>query len=833
MPARAGIAYVDILPRFDKFVAGVQAGMNRVGKQLDTIGTRLTKTLALPLALAGGAAVKLAADFEQSMSRIEGLVGLSAREVSRLGNEVLNLAPKVGKGPRELADALYFVVSSGIDAADAMEVVRQAARAASAGLGDTRTVADALTSAMNAYKTSGLTAAQATDILTATVREGKGEASELAGAIGRVIPIAANAGVSFDQVGAAIASMTLTGLDANEAVTALRQFLVLLLKPAQQSRKALSDLGLTQADVAQLTQRLNLSLAKGGFSIERLRQIVSEKGLFEGMVALKTALGDNKDALGNVIPNVRALAGFLSITGESAAQNQKIFEELAVAAGSTDAAFDAAAKTARFKMQAALAGLQSAGIRLGGVLLPVVKDIVDGIANLADRFSRLSPATKDVIAKALLFFVVLGPLVKIMAMLTRTVSGLIGIFKVVRTVIFNLRIAFFLLRAAVLANPFALLVAALVAVGVVIFKFRKQIWEAIQVVGEFFARIGRDFVNGLRVIGDFFSNAAQAVGRFFTQTLPRALLGALKAIANFFLALPGRILGFVNEGLQSLIAGLVVFAYLAVTGLVKGFIKYLELLVTFWRNLPGVILKVLIAAGEFLFNVGQAIIKGLLNGIVAYFKFVIDFYRKLPGRIIALFAAAGSWLFKAGVAILTGLYNGIKQIWNTVIGFFKSIPGAIVRAIGDLSKLLFNIGKSILTGLIDGAKKALSGVKDFFGGIGKKITQWKGPLSDDKVLLVPAGKVIMKGLVAGVEAEEDALQKALQRVTGNVQGLLGGFGSDMRFQAHMTGVAGSVRSAAGDTHITNNITVNNPKPERLELSLPAALRRAELARARG
>lgn len=426
MPSRAGVAFVDILPRFTKFAAGLEAGLGRVGTRMDTLGRRLSKTLALPLAAIGVASVKLAVDFEQTMSRIEGLVGLSADQVQRLSKEVLALAPAVGKGPRELAEALYFIVSSGIDASDAMEVLKTSARAAAAGLGETRTVADAVTSAMNSYGATNLSAAQATDILAATVREGKGEASELASVIGRVIPVAAQVGVEFDQVGAAIASMTLTGLDAAEAVTALRQFFTLLLKPAAQSRKALSELGLTAGDVAQITQRLDLSLTKGGLSVDRLRKIVAEKGLFEGMIALKTALGGNLDALGAVIPNVRALTGFLSIAGKNADQNAGIFRELANATGATDKAFAAASKTARFKMQAALASLQSAGIQLGSLLLPVVKQIVDRIIVLVKRFSELPEPIKKVVVQAAAFAAVLGPLLFVGAKFVRTLQLLSG-----------------------------------------------------------------------------------------------------------------------------------------------------------------------------------------------------------------------------------------------------------------------------------------------------------------------------------------------------------------------------------------------------------------------
>jgi hypothetical protein len=76
-------------------------------------------------------------------------------------------------------------------------------KAAAVGLGETKTIADLATSAMNAYGSDTLSASAATDILATAVREGKLEASELAGSMGGVIPIASNLGVEFHEVAGA------------------------------------------------------------------------------------------------------------------------------------------------------------------------------------------------------------------------------------------------------------------------------------------------------------------------------------------------------------------------------------------------------------------------------------------------------------------------------------------------------------------------------------------------------------------------------------------------------------------------------------------------------
>ena len=71
-----------------------------------------------------------------------------------------------------------------------MDVLEQSLKASALGLGETKTVADLATSAMNAYGSDTLGASDATDVLVSAVREGKLQADELSSVMGAVLPIA-------------------------------------------------------------------------------------------------------------------------------------------------------------------------------------------------------------------------------------------------------------------------------------------------------------------------------------------------------------------------------------------------------------------------------------------------------------------------------------------------------------------------------------------------------------------------------------------------------------------------------------------------------------------
>ncbi len=348
------------------------------GKNVDQFGQRTERSVrksstaikagfaivAASAVAVGIKAVKLAADFDSSMSKITGLVGIAADEVDAMGETVKKLAGETARGPAELADALFFVTSAGLRGAEALEALEFAAKASAAGLGDTATVADALTSAMNAYAASGLSAEEATDILVATVREGKLEASALGAAIGQVLPIASEMGVTFDEVGASIAAMTRLGLNSAESVTALKSILTTIVKPA----------GTAAAE-----------LAKVGLSSEGLRRQLREEGLLAVLFTLREAFEGNQEALTKVIPNVRALTGFMALTGDSAEATNQIFENLTDTTGTLETAFGVASDTIEFRLNKVIADSQVLLLKA----LPLVETLLRELMLVTGAITKL------------------------------------------------------------------------------------------------------------------------------------------------------------------------------------------------------------------------------------------------------------------------------------------------------------------------------------------------------------------------------------------------------------------------------------------------------------
>ena len=465
-----GNLVVNVLLNAAKFESGLrrmERSLNRQGRRLQSIGRNMTTGLTLPLAAAGIAAGKMAVDFDDSLTKIVGLVGVAREQVDAWRGDLLKLAKETGKGPSELADGLFFVTSAGARGAEALDILRKSAKAAAAGLGSTANVADAVTSAMNAYGPANLSAAKATGILVAAVREGKAGAEELAPVLGRIIPIAAELGVGFDQVGAAMAVMTRISGSATQSATALRGILAKLIKPTEMAKKELKAVGLSMGDV---------------------QKSLVEKGLLRTLINLRQTFEGNSEALGRIFEDVEALNGVLILTGKNASSAEKIFASLSKETGqSLVKAFDAVRQSAGFKFRKALAQIQVIMIRLGATIIPQVLPLLEKMAVLAgivsSAFFNLSPALRNTILALTGLVGIAGPVIAVIGFIISAVAGMV--------------------------SPFFVAAAAMAAAGLFILKR----WEKVR--------------DGLKIIWDEMAKAARIV---FEVSMKSKLGGAMRAV---------------------------------------------------------------------------------------------------------------------------------------------------------------------------------------------------------------------------------------------------------------------------------------------------------------
>jgi hypothetical protein len=132
---------------------------------------------------------------------------------------------------------------------------------------------------------------------------------------------------------------------------------------------------------------------------------------------------------------------------------------------------------------------------------------------------------------------------------------------------------------------------------------------------------------------------------------------------------------------------------------------------------------------------------------------VLNWFGSLPGKFY-------DWFQRAKQAIIDKVAEALS--WLSVLG-----------AIGDMGSLLYNVGRSILSGLWSGMKDMWNSMTGWIGSIGNWISNLKGPIEVDAVLLTPHGHEIMQGLMKGMKAEMPALEAQLGGITATLQSGVG------------------------------------------------------------
>lgn len=482
-----------------------------VGSSLASIGQGAMVAGAALTALGGAAtlafkpAIESAMEYEKSLVHIETLTNASAETVKKWGADILSLAGEVGRPPAELAEALYFVASAGIEGDAAFQIMATSAKMAAIGMGETDVVARALTAAVNAYGEENLTAAMAGDILTQTVIEGGAEADEYARVLGRVLPIAAQLGVGLDEVGANMAVFTRLGVHGREAATALRGALNALAAPGKKASDALKELGLSGAAV---------------------RKQLKDEGLLSVLQTLMEKTGGNVETLDAIIPNIRALTGVLATAGSQAEEYSAALDRIQNADGQLEEGFGKWTKTAEAQWSQLKAQLSAVAIEIGTSLLPfvkalipVLKDVATSVQGVAKWFAGLSETTRTVIASVVAFgglaliaiggiLTAIAPLVTMFGTLAMAGVTVGGVMTTIGTIL------------AALTGPVALVIAAVVALGAVWYKWGDDI---------------------KRIVAEVYEAAKAWLVDAWEGSIFQSIWNMLSAIADLFMAVAGKI----------------------------------------------------------------------------------------------------------------------------------------------------------------------------------------------------------------------------------------------------------------------------------------------------
>jgi TP901 family phage tail tape measure protein len=321
--------------------------MKRMGGGFSVLGLVATAAIGT-ITAAFVKSVMSANEWQKEFANVTTLVDESKVNTQEMALELLKLDSRLGD-TTDLTNGLYQALSASVDPAQSVMFVGEAAKFAKAALVDTNTAVDVITTGLNAYGMEADSVTQISDQLFSVIKLGKVTGDELAATIGQSIPLAANMGIEFNELGASIAIMTRQGINASQATTQFNAVVNAFLKPSKDMEQTLKQIG----------------FESGSAAIESL-------GFKGALDAVTETTGGSKEELAGMFRNVRALRGVMALTGEGASDFSEVLDEVTNSAGATEEAFS--------KQELTFETLKNTAGKLSIVVGNIGKTFVDELA---------------------------------------------------------------------------------------------------------------------------------------------------------------------------------------------------------------------------------------------------------------------------------------------------------------------------------------------------------------------------------------------------------------------------------------------------------------------
>lgn len=721
-------------------------GRDKVSPAVASSGNAFNKFalgLAASAAFAGAKMVDMAGNFQVGMTRLKTGAGEVDSNMKTVSDGILAMAGQVGESTHDLLAGMYLIESAGFHGAAGLDVLRVAAEGAKVGNADMATVADAVTTGLNAYRMSADQATAVTNALIAAEGQGKTNLEALSGSLATVAPIAATAHVSLNEVLGAMATMTGEGTDAASAATYLRQTIGQLSNPSQKAAMEMKALGLNAIDVSQ-------NLGKNGLAstLEMLTDAIEKKMGPSGVVLIQQLQKASKNttdfqkvlanlpptqqtfvaALANMVGGTKSMQAALELTGanmEVFKHNTDVINEKVKNGGSTIEGWADVQKNFNQRMAEAKGTIEALSIKIGTALLPYAQKMLDSTMSLVGWFTRHKSVAHDL---AIAIGVAAGAFIAYRTYVTLAEVATKAWMVATQAA----EAAQWLLNVAMDANPIGLIILAIVALVAGIWLlwthskgFRdffiglwNDIWGFLKDVGAWFAGpFAHFFIDTWNAIWGFF----KMVGNWFAGPFANFFVSAGHAIAAPFLWLWHNILDPFWHGFETALA--------FVNRIVRSFIAlWLDVATWFWSTVYKAYIKPAIEAiGAIFMWVGHNIFEPVTHAIIAALRWVGEAAMWLwhnaimpaVNGIATAFMWVGHNVFEPVVNFIIGLW---KDVETGALWLWHNVFDPVFHGVADSAMWVWHMLEQAFDFVMDKVHTVGHVFSEVFGAIGGFIT---------------------------------------------------------------------------------------------------------------
>ena len=754
---------------------GVGTTAKRTGVSTDQLAAGMAKGGA---AIAAGLAVAVnsAATFEQRLSAIKAVSGATAGEMEKVRAKALEIGRDTAFSATEAAQAMEELSKAGISTEEILNGAADATVAlAAAGEIDLPKAAEISSNALNQFNLKAQDLPKVADLIAGAANASAIDVKEFGYSLSQVGAVANLAGLSFEDTAIAIAQMGNAGIKGSDAGTSLKTMLSNLQPTTEKQIALMRDLGLMTEDGT------NKFFDQAG-ELKSLRDIqellnTSLKGMTsqQKQAALETLFGSDA---------IRAAA---VLSDEGAAG----YEKMATAMGKVKAADVAATKMDNLKgsVEALKGSAETLAIQLGTVLLPTVRDIVDGLNEAVAWFSELSPETQKFVvqaAAAAAAILLLGAgLIKTVQFVQNFVAALKTVAAIARLGplftalgrgIMVAATAFRALTVAMLTNPIGLIIVAVVALIAAIVLLWKN---------------SETFRNIVKGVWEAIKTAVGAVVDWFMGTVVPSFMQAVDDVVGFFQGMWSALVTIWN-GIKTVVSTAFQF-------IVDLIVNYVKLITLPWRTAWNIFGPIVKAAFELVVSIVQLWLTAILVIVTNVIDQVVKFWKFQWDLMVTIVKAVWNFIkpFVQGAinfvrTVITTALNAIKSIWNTVWNAVKLVVTTTWNNIKSIVSAANNVIRSIITTAMNAIRNVVSSVMNAVAGIFRSVWNSQvvsavrngvstfmgiingirgrviGAVSGAGSWLVNAGKNIIRGLLNGIRSMIGEVRGALNSLTGMI-----------------------------------------------------------------
>ena len=405
--------------------------MQSVGDSLKSVGDTLTQKVTMPIAAIAGASVKVAADFESSMSQVAATMGFTvdqlndkSSEASKTMEQLSEFAQEMGKttafSASEAADALNYMALAGYDAETSMEMLPTVLNLAAAGGIELASASDMVTDAQSALGLTLDETATMVDQMAAAASNGNTSVAQLGEAMLQIGATAANMTGGTQELSTALTVLADNGIKGAEGGTKLRNIILSLQDAAKDG-----------------------AVDFGNFSVSVYDSEGNLRGVTDIMQDLQSNLEgmnkESKDAIISGVFNKQDLAAANAMLQTSSERYDELAKSIGDSAGAAQQMADVQLDNFQGQLTLLKSALEGVGIDIGTIIMPYLQKFVEKIQSVVDWFSNLDAKSQDLIVKAGLIVAAIGPILSIAGSIVGTIgkiSSSIGtIVKIIPTVI--------------------------------------------------------------------------------------------------------------------------------------------------------------------------------------------------------------------------------------------------------------------------------------------------------------------------------------------------------------------------------------------------------------